>query len=156
MNKLIAISVLSLGFVAGCQQRSETEKSSSRMTPTASPTAPAPATPMTPAPVPSSPSSQMPGRGEGEREQQMGSQGMDASGGAAVADGALGEQYRQEISSDADLAATASSTQLVAESGQLFLRGTVASEDLKDSLGEMAKALADGRDVTNEITVSAQ
>ena len=152
MNKLIAISVLSLGFVAGCQQRSETDEFSPQRSPSASPTVPAPATPMTPAPVPSS---QMPGRGEGEREQQLDSPRLDASG-SAVGDNALGEQYRQEIAADADLAATASSTQLVAESGQLFLRGTVVSDDLKDSLGKMAKALADGRDVTNEITVSAQ
>lgn len=160
MNKLIGFSVLALSFVAGCEPRDTTKgerpaageaRTPSSQTPMT--TTPAP-TPAPEAGAPAAPSSTLPGRGEGEGEQQLDTQVADESAAAGLSDQQLNTQYRKEIASDPDLAATASNTQLISSGGQLVLRGTVPSEDLKQALGEMAKVLADGREIKNEITVA--
>lgn len=131
MNKLIGLSVLTLLFVTACERRDKADEK-----------------PLATAETPSAAAPTMPGRGEGEREM--------APAELILGDPALSESYRQEIASDPDLSATAGTTSLVTEEGQLVLKGTVPTTELRDALAKMAKVLADGRDIKNEIIVLSE
>ena len=94
------------------------------------------------------------GRGEGERE--LGRGVLDSAGDRTVADATVMQDYRTMIAEDEDLAFAAGNTRLFLEDNHLVLRGTVATSGLSDALGELAKAIAEGGEVDNQLAVSDQ
>ena len=99
------------------------------------------------------------GRGEGERELSKSSE-VDRSAGVFDNDGAgkvpdafVIESYRALIAEDADLAVAAANTRLVVEEGGLVLRGRVATPKMSNALEDIAKKLANGREINNELDI---
>ena len=98
------------------------------------------------------------GRGEGEKElDRTGSAGVfDNDGEDKVPEAVVIETYRSMIAEDAVLAAAAGNTRLMVEEGDLVLRGTVATRDLSDSLEDLAKKIANDREIDNKLEIERQ
>lgn len=91
------------------------------------------------------------GRGEGEKERSAGV--LDNDGADKVPEATVVASYRSMIAEDPTLAAAAGNTRLLVEEGDLVLRGTVATRDLSDALEDLAKQIAEGREIDNELEV---
>jgi osmotically-inducible protein OsmY len=72
-----------------------------------------------------------------------------------LSDRDLMQKIRRSLLDDKSLSTSAHNVKIISQSGQVTLKGPVASEEEKRAVEEKATALAGSGNVTNEITVKA-
>ncbi len=72
-----------------------------------------------------------------------------------VSDRDLMQQIRKAVVDDKSLSTSAHNVKIIAKNGKVTLRGAVASEDEKKTIGQKATEVAGAGNVTNDLTVKA-